>query len=82
MKIAVAGAGYVGLPLAVLLAQKNEVTVVDVIKEKAEMLNERKSPIQDTELEDYLASKINVGESSSPGLWATIDSEKHIPMQN
>lgn len=76
MKIAIAGAGYVGLSLAVLLAQNNEVTVVDVITEKANMLNERKSPIQDTELEDYLSNKINVGEGSSPGLWATIDARK------
>lgn len=76
MKVAVAGAGYVGLSLAVLLAQHNDVTVVDVIKEKADMLNERRSPIQDTELEDYLSNKINVGESVSPGLRATIDAEK------
>lgn len=76
MKVAVAGAGYVGLSLAVLLSQKNDVTVVDVIKEKVDMLNQRKSPIQDTELEDYLLNKINVGESISPGLKATIDAEK------
>jgi UDPglucose 6-dehydrogenase len=78
MKIAVAGAGYVGLSLAVLLAQHNDVTIVDVIPEKVEMLNkERKSPIQDKEIEEYLAEKINVSESSQrqgmPGLWATLD---------
>lgn len=54
MKIAVAGAGYVGLSLAVLLAQHNHVMVVDVISEKVDMLNERKSPIQDEYIEKYL----------------------------
>ena len=56
-KIAVAGTGYVGLSLAVLLAQKNEVTAVDIIPEKVEMLNCRKSPIQDNYIEKYLAEK-------------------------
>ena len=56
-KIAVAGTGYVGLSLAVLLAQKNEVTAVDIIPEKVEMLNRRKSPIQDDYIEKYLAEK-------------------------
>ena len=46
MKIAVAGAGYVGLSIATLLAQHNRVTVVDVIPEKVDMINQRKSPIQ------------------------------------
>jgi len=57
MKITVAGAGYVGLSNAVLLAQKHEVTAVDVIEEKVEMINRRESPIVDAELEDYLANK-------------------------
>jgi len=57
MKITVAGAGYVGLSNAVLLAQNHEVTAVDVIKEKIDMINRRESPIVDTELEDYLANK-------------------------
>ena len=57
MKITVAGAGYVGLSNAVLLAQNHEVTVVDVIEEKVDMINRRESPIVDTELEDYLANK-------------------------
>lgn len=57
LKIAVAGTGYVGLSLAVLLAQKNKVTAVDVIPEKVEMLNNRKSPIQDDYIEKYLAEK-------------------------
>ena len=46
-KIAVAGTGYVGLSLAVLLAQKNQVTAVDIVPEKVEMVNNKKSPIQD-----------------------------------
>ncbi len=57
MKITVAGAGYVGLSNAVLLAQNHEVTAVDVIEEKVEMVNRRESPIVDAELEDYLANK-------------------------
>ena len=56
-KIAVAGTGYVGLSLAVLLSQKNQVTAVDIIPEKVEMLNHRKSPIQDEYIEKYLAEK-------------------------
>lgn len=56
MKISVAGAGYVGLSNAVLLAQHNEVTVVDIIDEKVDMINSKKSPIVDAELEDYLAN--------------------------
>ena len=54
-KIAVAGTGYVGLSNAVLLSQHNEVTAVDIIPEKVEMINQRKSPIVDQELEEYLA---------------------------
>ena len=57
MKIAVAGTGYVGLSIATLLAQHNEVTAVDVIPEKVEMINNRKSPIQDDYIEKYLAEK-------------------------
>jgi UDPglucose 6-dehydrogenase len=57
MKITVAGAGYVGLSNAVLLAQNHEVTAVDVVEEKVEMINRRESPIVDAELEDYLANK-------------------------
>ena len=56
-KIAVAGTGYVGLSLAVLLAQKNQVTAVDIVPEKVEMLNNKKSPIQDDYIEKYLAEK-------------------------
>ena len=57
MKIAVAGTGYVGLSMAVLLAQNNEVTAVDIIPEKVEMINAKKSPIADKEIEEYLATK-------------------------
>ena len=57
MKIAVAGTGYVGLSIATLLAQHNEVTAVDIIPEKVEMINNRKSPIQDEYIEKYLAEK-------------------------
>ena len=56
-KIAVAGTGYVGLSMAVLLSQHNEVTAVDVIPEKVEQINRRKSPIQDEYIEKYLAEE-------------------------
>ncbi|OUP66993.1 UDP-glucose 6-dehydrogenase [Drancourtella sp. An177] len=56
-KIAVAGTGYVGLSLAVLLAQHNEVVALDIVPEKVELLNNRKSPIQDDYIEKYLAEK-------------------------
>lgn len=57
MKIAVAGTGYVGLSLATLLAQHNEVKAVDIIPEKVELINNKKSPIQDDYIEKYLAEK-------------------------
>ena len=57
MKIAVAGTGYVGLSIATLLAQHNEVVAVDVIPEKVEMINRRCSPIQDEYIEKYLKEK-------------------------
>ena len=61
MKIAVAGTGYVGLSLAVLLSQHHEVYAVDVIQEKVEAINEGKSPIQDEYIEKYLATeKLNL----------------------
>lgn len=69
MKIAVAGTGYVGLSLATLLAQKNHVTAVDVVKEKVDLINSRKSPIQDDYIEQYLAEK-------KLDLTATLDGEK------
>lgn len=68
MKIAVAGTGYVGLSIATLLAQHHEVTAVDIIPEKVEMINNRKSPIQDEYIEKYLAEK-------ELNLTATLDAE-------
>ena len=67
MKIAVAGTGYVGLSIAILLAQHNEVTAIDIIPEKVEMLSNKKSPIRDEYIEKYLAEK-------KLNLTATIDS--------
>ena len=57
MNIAIAGTGYVGLSIATLLAQHNHVTAVDIIPEKVDMLNRRRSPIQDEYIEKYLAEK-------------------------
>lgn len=68
-KIAIAGTGYVGLSLAVLLSQKNEVTAVDIIKEKVDLINKRISPIQDNEIEEYFKTK-------ELNLTATTDAEK------
>ncbi|WP_288519774.1 nucleotide sugar dehydrogenase [uncultured Holdemanella sp.] len=68
MKIAVAGAGYVGLSIACLLSQHNEVKAVDIIKEKVDLINARKSPIQDDYIEKYLAEK-------DLNLEATMDAE-------
>lgn len=69
MKIAVAGTGYVGLSIATLLAQHNEVVAVDVVAEKVEMINQRQSPIQDDYIERYLAEK-------SLNLRATLDASE------
>ena len=56
-KIAIAGTGYVGLSIATLLSQHHQVTAVDIIPEKVDMINKRKSPIQDDYIEKYLAEK-------------------------
>ena len=56
-KIAIAGTGYVGLAIATLLSQHHQVTAVDIIPEKVDMINNRKSPIQDDYIEKYLAEK-------------------------
>lgn len=56
-KIAIAGTGYVGLAIATLLSQHHHVTAVDIIPEKVDMINNRKSPIQDDYIEKYLAEK-------------------------
>ena len=69
MRIAVAGTGYVGLSLAVLLAGKHEVTAVDIVPEKVEQINQRISPIKDDYIEKYFAErKLN--------LTATLDAKK------
>ncbi len=57
MKIAVAGTGYVGLSIATLLSQHHEVMAVDIIPEKVELINQKKSPIQDEYIEKYLSEK-------------------------
>lgn len=57
LKIAVAGTGYVGLSIATLLSQHHKVTAVDIIPEKMELINNKKSPIQDEYIEKYLAEK-------------------------
>ena len=68
MKIAVAGTGYVGLSMAVLLTQHNQVTAVDIVPEKVDLINNRRSPIQDEYIEKYLAEK-------ELDLTATLDAE-------
>lgn len=68
MRISIAGTGYVGLSIATLLAQHNEVTAVDIVPERVEMINNKKSPIQDDYIEDYLANK-------DLNLRATLDAE-------
>ena len=69
MKIAVSGTGYVGLSIATLLSQHNSVTAVDIVPERVDMVNNKKSPIQDDYIEDYLANK-------PLDLRATLDAEE------
>lgn len=73
MKIAIAGTGYVGMSNAVLLSQHNEVIAVDIIQEKVDLINDKKSPISDVEIEDYLLNK-------DLNLTATMD--KHLAYKN
>lgn len=74
LKIAVAGTGYVGLSIATLLSQHHHVTAVDIVPEKVELINNRKSPIQDEYIEKYLAEK-------ELDLTAILMLRKHTPMQ-
>jgi UDPglucose 6-dehydrogenase len=69
MKIVIAGTGYVGFSLAVLLAQKNEVIAIDIVQDKIDLINNNKSPIHDVEIEDFLSTK-------SLNLSATVDKER------
>ena len=69
LKIAVAGTGYVGLSIATLLAQHHKVIAVDILPEKVELINQKKSPIQDDYIEKYLAEK-------NLNLTATLDAEE------
>lgn len=75
MKIAVAGTGYVGLSNAILLAQNHEVTAVDVVQEKVDMINQRKSPIIDKEIMEYLAEKELNLTATTDGVSAYKDAE-------
>lgn len=72
LKIAVAGTGYVGLSIATLLSQHHKVTAVDIIPEKVELINNKKSPIQDEYIEKYLAEK-------ELDLTATLDAKEAFP---
>lgn len=73
-KIAIAGTGYVGLSIATLLSQHHQVTAVDIIPKKVDMINNRKSPIQDEYIEKYLTEK-------DLDLTATLEQRLHIRMQ-
>ena len=75
MKIAVAGTGYVGLSIATLLSQHHEVMAVDIIQEKVDLINQRKSPIQDEYIEKYLAEK----DLNLTARMRTLWSSQHLP---
>ena len=75
MRIAIAGTGYVGLSMAILLSQHNEVRAVDIVPEKVEMINNRKSPIIDREIEEYLATKKLNLTATTDGEAAYMDAE-------
>ena len=74
-KIAVAGLGYVGLSMAVLLSQRNKVTAVDVMAEKVRLVNERCSPLQDREIEEYLTTRELDLTATTDGIRAYTDAE-------
>lgn len=75
MKIAVVGAGYVGMSVAVLLAQNNEVTIVDVVEEKVRLINQGKSPVKDREIDEYLSRKKLMLSASSDAEKAYMDAD-------
>ncbi|MBQ7338996.1 MAG: nucleotide sugar dehydrogenase [Clostridia bacterium] len=78
MKIAVAGTGYVGLSMAILLSQHHNVTTVDIVEEKVKMINARKSPIADREIEEYLSTKELDLSATTDGTAAYRDAEMVI----
>ena len=73
MKIAIAGTGYVGMSMATLLSQRNDVVAVDVVPEKVERINRRESPIKDEYIERYLAGEDAAGRPVELRLKATLD---------
>lgn len=75
MKITVVGSGYVGLSNAILLAQKNEVRLLEIIPEKVELVNAKKSPIVDSEIKSYLSTKELNLKASTDKMWALKDAE-------
>src|ERR1035437_8602087 len=75
MKIAVAGAGYVGLSIAILLSQHNDVKLVDVIMEKVDLVNNRKSPVEDKEIQEFLSMSDLRLEATLNGKSAYADAE-------
>jgi UDPglucose 6-dehydrogenase len=75
MKIAVAGTGYVGMSMAILLSQSNTVKAVDIVPEKVEMINSRRSPIVDKEIEEYFATKELDLVATTDARWAYSDAE-------
>ena len=75
IKIAVAGTGYVGLSIATLLSQHHQVTAVDVVPEKVELINHRRSPIQDDYIEKYLTEKVLNLKATTDGVEAYKDAD-------
>lgn len=79
LRIAVAGTGYVGLSLAVLLAQHHQVTAVDIVPEKVVLINNRKSPIQDDYIEKYLSTReLKLNKMTAEPFIELWNSKKHV----